>query len=308
MLGRTLPGCRETIVAGPMEELPMTAGPLPEHLQRLVRFGDDATLRAGVDGWHDYVARFGMSPADAPHLLAIMQQWFDFSDEREAADLLPGPEWCAPIHAWRALGQLKILDAIEPMLAHADRLDEEMDDWSLEDWPHVFALIGPSALPRLVEHQADASHREYSRVLAIESLELLAKRHPETRGQIVAVFASQLELLADEPTVNGFLVSSLLSLEAKDKADVIERAYAADVVDEQSCGGWGEVRDQLGVPGLGLAQAERRPRWWPRNAQFRDKALRFDAGAPLREREAAKREKAKRKAAQKSRKHNRRGR
>jgi hypothetical protein len=290
-----------------MEELPMTAGSLPEHLQRLVRFGDDATLRAHADGWHDYVARFGLTTADAPHLIAIMQRWFDFSGDADAANSLPGPEWCAPIHAWRALGQLQILDAVEPMLAHADCLDEEMDDWSLEDWPQVFALIGPRAIPQLIEHHADASHREYSRALASNSLEAIAQRHGETRDQIVGALASQLELHADEPTLNGFLVSSLISLKAKEKADVIERAYAADVVDEQSCGGWGEVRAELGVPGLGLAQPERRPRWWSDHNRFRDSLHRVDSGAQSRERDAAKRAKAKRKAARKTRQRNRRG-
>ena len=56
--------------------------------------------------------------------------------------------------------------------------------------------------------------------------------------------------------LNGLLVHYLVELEAKESAEVIERAYAAERVAEHIRGNWYEIRSELGVPGLGLAPDE----------------------------------------------------
>lgn len=63
----------------------------------------------------------------------------------------------------------------------------------------------------------------------------------------------------NDPLLNAFIVSSLMSLdEEKSAAEQVEQAYAVDVVDEQVCGSWGDVRRQWGVEGLGIAKDHRR--------------------------------------------------
>ena len=110
----------------------LTGIAVPPRLEPLLRLGDDDSLRQKLDGWHNYVAEFGLTTADVPALVAVLQRWVDVVEEEEPdEDPEPQPEWCAPIHAWRALGQLRAVEAIEPMLAQNDRLDEAIDDWSM---------------------------------------------------------------------------------------------------------------------------------------------------------------------------------
>lgn len=282
---------------------------LADHLQPLFHYGDEDSLRTGPEGWRDYVAELGLTAGDAPQLLIIVEAWFqppDDDDARLDADADSRcAAWCAPIHAWRALGQLGAQEAVAPLLGRADLADEQMDDWSMEDWPHVFGMIGPGALEALAAHAADARHREFSRVLAIEGLKHIAERHAESRERMVGVLTEQLRRQEAEPIVNGCLTKALLDLKATEAAEAIERAYAADLVDESICGSWGEVRSQLGVPGLGLASPERRSHWWREYESF-PRFPRHDAKHQSHERQQAKRTKAKRKAAAKSRKRNRR--
>jgi hypothetical protein len=284
---------------------------LPAHLQPLLRYGDDESLRTRPDGWHNYVAELGLTADDAPLLLAVMDGWFQIPFANEADDEdhkgEPDASWCAPIHAWRALGQLGAVEAVAPMLAQADPLDEAEDDWSMEEWPEVFGMIGPAAIPGLAAHAADGSHREFARVLAINGLVKIVDRRADAREQAVRALTEQLARHENAPIVNASIVGALMDLHAGESAEVIERAFAADVIDESSCGGWGDVREKLGVVGLGLAPIERRKHWWTQHYQFRSNFDRpHDPEKQARDREKAKREKAKRKAAAQAKKRNRR--
>jgi len=60
----------------------------------------------------------------------------------------------------------------------------------------------------------------------------------------------------NEYELNGFLVAQLNRLKAVEAAELIERALASNRVAVDICGYWGDIRDNLGVPGLGLAPDE----------------------------------------------------
>jgi hypothetical protein len=282
---------------------------LPAHLAPLLKFGDDQTLRERPEGWRDYPAELGLTTADVPSLLAVMDQWFHTitTEADEAGDALDA-SWAAPIHAWRALGQLQAVEAVGPMLAHADLVDEQMDDWSMSEWHEVFGLIGAAAIEPLAAYTADGSHREFARVMAIDGLQSIAVRHPEQRTRIVLAMGEQLGRHDASPIVNASLAGNLAKLGALECADVIERAFAADIIDESLYGHWGELRQQLGVEGLGLAPLERRKHWWTEGESISNwlDHQRFDADERARDRQKVKRQKAKRKAAAKARKRNRR--
>ena len=132
----------------------------------------------------------------------------------------------APIHAWRALGQLRAAAAAEPLLSLFESLDES--DWVMEELPEVFALIGPAALPALATYIADMSYDEEARISAIPSVEKIGSRWPQARPAGVALLMKQLERFAEnEPEVNGFLVLGLVELRATEAVSLIERAFAA---------------------------------------------------------------------------------
>jgi hypothetical protein len=127
------------------------------------------------------------------------------------------------------------------------------------------------------------------------------------RDHVVGVLADQLA--KHEPSVysfNAFLIGYLADLKSSESAEVIERAFAAGLVDESVCGDWTTIRQELGVAGLGLVPDRPRP---PR-PHF---GLAGSLGDPLpvdrldrgRRRQSDKRAKAKRKQQKQGRKRNR---
>jgi hypothetical protein len=156
----------------------------------------------------------------------------------------------APTHAWRALGQLRAAEAIGPLLELLEPGVEHHDDWCLEEVPVVLGMIGPQALPALTDYLADQGRLEWARVAVGSALTQVGNRHPETRPACVAVLTGQLEKgLEEDYGLNGFLVADLLDLEATEAAPVIEKAFAAGVIDPSIAGDWPVVAWELNVPG-----------------------------------------------------------
>jgi hypothetical protein len=76
----------------------------------------------------------------------------------------------------------------------------------------------------------------------------MVRRHPETRDRCIGILTRQLERAEqNDPSLNGFIVAALLDLEAAEAVPVLERAFAANAVDESIAGGWPEVAWELGV-------------------------------------------------------------
>jgi hypothetical protein len=203
--------------------------------------------------WPDYPA-LGLGPEHVPDLIRL-------ATDREllCADLECLEVW-APIHAWRALGQLRTEAAIEPLMRLFHELDDDdlsgSYDWVMEEMPEVYGLIGPAAIPALTAYLANESHDLYPRTTALNCLEKIGKEHPEARAECVAALTRQLEQFdKDDPELNAFLVSSLISLKAVEAASVIEGAFAAGCVDQFIAGDWEDAQVDLG-----LKAARDRPR------------------------------------------------
>ena len=101
------------------------------------------------------------------------------------ADGAAGP----PVHAWRALGQLRATEAIEPLIPLFDLI--ESDDY-VPEIAEVLAMIWPAAFPPLLRHLADTSRPLYSRTLAIEAIAKLGVRYPSIREDAVATLTGYL--------------------------------------------------------------------------------------------------------------------
>lgn len=271
----------------------------PPPLDRLFTFGDaEFGTRKEMP---DYVGQLGLTREHVPALIEIVRMWED-------EDGLPdSPADSAPMHAWRALGQLRAIEAVEPLLAMQRRLDEERDDWYLGEFAEVFGQIGPPAIPALAEYLANTLNTEFPRVSAADGLLEIAKRHPELRDEVVGVLGRQIARCEEGVyDLNGFLVSHLVALKATETAEAIERAFAAQVVEDDVCGTWGRVRQDLGVTGLGLAPDTPPRRTRPRLGwAFGDRPIIFIGEDRQRQRTAEKKAKAKRKQQEKARKRNR---
>jgi hypothetical protein len=154
----------------------------------------------------------------------------------------------APVHAWRALAQLRAEEAVVPLLSLLRRVDEEYDDWVCKDLPCALAAIGPGAIAPLAQYLADSAHGQWARVASAKALGLLGMSHPEARAECVAKLRAQLERF-DEQTecLNAFLISPLLDLRAVETAPVMGKAFASGSVDESVVGDWEDAQIELGL-------------------------------------------------------------
>lgn len=212
----------------------------PPPVDALLTYGEAQNLRSDV--WPEYPVTFGLGPEHVPDLIRM-------ATDRELSRAEPeDPRVWAPLHAWRALGQLRAEGAAGPLLEALIQADEHDDDWGMEELPVVFGMIGPAAIPALEPFLADESKRRFARVAVAEALRCIAADHPRSRDACVAILTRALEAAErNDPALNGFLISPLLDLEAVEAAPVIERAFATGHVDETISGGWEEVRYRLGL-------------------------------------------------------------
>jgi hypothetical protein len=154
----------------------------------------------------------------------------------------------APLHAWRALGELRAVTAVPAMLELLDTLDESHDDWWIEEFPLVLTAVGEPAVEVLETYVRSSSHRDFPRAAVARALKDVALEQPELRDRVVGTLAGVLEGYERESfELNAFLIGHLENLGAIEFADLIERAFEAGAVDEMICGSWDRVAFELGV-------------------------------------------------------------
>lgn len=104
-------------------------------VDKLLTYGD---AQGATDNWPDYLA-LGLTADHVPELIRMA-----LDPELYSVDW-NHPQFSAPIHALRALGQLHAEAAIDPLIPLLDKTDD--DDGLAEELPVVFAAIGPAAIP-----------------------------------------------------------------------------------------------------------------------------------------------------------------
>jgi hypothetical protein len=196
-----------------------------EPVARLLSVGEVKNTGGGSpEGrWLDYCAQFDFTPSHVPELIRMA-----CDPDLNSADGKSSIVW-APAHAWRALGQLKAVEAVKLLLDLAATSD---DDWLFEDLPKVFGLIGPDAIPILEAFLEAGCKCEWAIIAALNGIKDIAKRFPEYRDNVVAIAVNNLKRYANnDPTVNADIISLLMDLNAVEAIDVIREAFQADKVD-----------------------------------------------------------------------------
>jgi hypothetical protein len=193
-------------------------------LDRLLTYGEGQWARPNQ--WPDYVQELGLGPEHIPDLIRMGTD--PNLNTRKPDDLAV---W-APLHAWRALGQLRAEAAIEPLL---DQLDDVDDDWAGENLPEVYGMIGPVALPTLVAYMDDPGRDISARIRGIRAVKEIGQQHPDSYEQVVDLLLERLrepDEAKEEDELNGFLVSSLTDLKATRALPLILQAYDDDWVSD----------------------------------------------------------------------------
>ena len=189
--------------------------------------------------WPDYL-QYGLSDADVADLIGMATD--------PALHQAPGDSkavW-APLHAWRALGQIGSEAAIQPLISLFDSLCD--DDWALSELSKVMGMIGPAAIASLADYMNDASHEEFARAMASDGLAEIAKQQPESRDRVLQCFRDYMtrpdETAAD---LNGMLIANLMDLDARELIDDIRRLFEKGCVDITCAGDLEDVEMGLGL-------------------------------------------------------------
>ncbi len=202
----------------------------------LLTLGD---ARDSVGKWPDY-SEYGIGAEHIPDLIQLATD-----PELHWADSESLEVW-APIHAWRALGQLRAEEAIAPLLNLFHELEE--DDWVGEELPRVYGMIGAAAIPALTAYLADTSRGISPRISVAHALAEIGMSRAEARETCITALTRQLEAFRkNDRELNGFLISYLVDLQAIEIAPLMQRAYAAGRVDEIVMGDWEDVQVALGL-------------------------------------------------------------
>jgi len=205
-------------------------------VDRLLTLGEGP---ARAHPWPDYL-EFGLHQEHVPDLIRMVTDdtllWAD-SDS---------PEVWATIHAWRALGQLRAEEAVQPLV---DLLPEVEDsDWAMEELPVVFRMIGPPAMQALSTYAADSANELWTRIAAARGLREIVEEHPGVRDEVVAVLIQILEKwYRNDETLNAFLIHDLVELRATEAAPLMEQVFAEGRVDLAVRGDWEDVQVDLGL-------------------------------------------------------------
>ena len=219
-------------------------------LDELEKIGDPREYSRSQTVNPEFLKSINIGPEHIPALIELSKKWYrteGWPENEEDTTVY------APIFAWHALGHLKAIEAVESFLAMLDTADESEDDWYLEELPDVFANIGPDAILQLTQYMKETSNKLFPRICSADGLTKIAQKYPETRDEIVEILAEQLSHYeTNDEDYNGLIIHNLLDLRATEKAELIERAYAADRVELFINGPWASVEEELGIEGLGL--------------------------------------------------------
>jgi hypothetical protein len=210
-----------------------TDAPYPPPLDELLRLGDP---RKGED-LDARIAALGLTEAHVPDLVRMAR------DRALNTAMSETDEVWAPIHALEALKQLDVSEVAADLVP----LFDVDTDWIGSDLPEVLRNTGARGLELVGDYVRDRERWIYGRAVATEALTKIVEQQPELRERAVQILSEELaQAEANDPTVNGTLLSELLTLEAVEALPVIRQAFEQDAVDEMVAGDWSTALVELG--------------------------------------------------------------
>ena len=190
--------------------------------------------------WPDYVTKHHFGREHIPDLIRMACDMALHLDNTDDSAI-----W-APVHAWRTLAQLRAEEAIEPLATFM--LTPLEDDAVTEEFPTVFGMIGPAAIPAMAALAADRSIDWEFASAAGRALKEIAVRHPEWRDACLGFLTQALAGAGEnDRTANGLLICSLLDMKAVEAIDTIREAFRLDAVDISIPGDLEDVEIALGL-------------------------------------------------------------
>jgi hypothetical protein len=191
----------------------MDGSAYPAEVARLLTYGFAYTSGR----WPDYVHELGLREE---HIAALIRMATDDALLDTDSDLV---ESSAVAHAGRALGQLRSVEAVGPLL---EVIERTQDDFLLFETPRVIGLIGAPALPTLAMWLADESRDDMATYAVITAASEVVKNAPHATQDVVQILVQRLEKYAtNDFSVNALLVEALCTLRAKEALPLITQVY-----------------------------------------------------------------------------------
>src|SRR3990167_8988303 len=178
---------------------------MPSNAQKLQKIGRPSSGHK----WPDYVQEYSLDASDIPDLITYITDK-TFLDSRPSSR-----KFWAPVHAWRALGQLQAQAALAPLLQLMPAWLE--DDYAIAEIPQVLGMLGAVTIEPAQAFLLADDEDETQRIMGMDALVEVAKRHPQEKPRVLAILSRYRD--APDPAatgLNGLLVIQLAGLGAVD--------------------------------------------------------------------------------------------
>jgi hypothetical protein len=207
-----------------------------EKVSLLINLGEPETP------WPDYVAVFGLAQDDIPELIRIAVDEHTWEEDPASASVYRN------VHAWRALGQLRAVEAVPQLLGILRWVDDYQDDWAGEDLPEALGMMGPEAIPMLSLYLSNPQNKLWARATASNTLVNNPNGFPDSRSLCIAAISDTLQKFQENDDVlNSCLVADLADLKAVESSQLVERAFQAERVDKMTMGDWEDFQVEVGL-------------------------------------------------------------
>jgi hypothetical protein len=184
--------------------------------------------RSGLDADRDLVEELvRRGRAAVPYLARILdeERYWRFDDAA-------GKGW-APISALHALAAIGDPEGLKPILRVLHRRPNDLDDWLTESIPSILASFGPSAVEPVKELVSNRYLDTYVRGAATGAFSLIAREHPESRGEIVDFLHKiLLQEKEEDTTFLSFCVGDLAEIRDPTSRPIIHSLFDAQRIDE----------------------------------------------------------------------------
>jgi hypothetical protein len=146
------------------------------------------------------------------------------------------PTSLGPLHALRLLGELRPIEAAEPLLRQVVLPDDMRPTQAVVLWeeevPQVVARFGPEVFSIALRIADDETASASVRGAAFETLAFLAATAPSLRDQIIGELRTRLKQ-AHDPAIKGYVVSALAEVGARETYTEVMDAYRTGSVDRE---------------------------------------------------------------------------
>ena len=177
---------------------------------------------------------------DIPELISIASDLELFNSKSEA-------EYWAPVHAWRALGEMRAKDAV---IALIDRFDDYHECyWASEELPYIIANIcDADHIGKISNHLLDTSKDSASRIMAARTIKILADLYEDKKNEYIDIIACCLDESSQHSrSLNTVLVLALVDMQAQSKIDNIRLAFQEGRIDSFFAGDIEDIEIELGL-------------------------------------------------------------